>query len=87
MTETLKVGGLLLYIQEDIPSKRLLCKTNYDIETLIVKINLKKSKWFLNGFHNPNKNQISHHLEYLNRILDEYVSDYDNFVFIGATLT
>ena len=31
-----KGGGLLLCIREDIPSKRLSCKTNYDIETLIV---------------------------------------------------
>ena len=67
-----KGGGLLLYIREDIPSKRLSCKTNYDTVTLIVEINLKKRKWFLNGSYNPNKNQISHHLECLNRILDEY---------------
>ena len=37
----------------------------------------------MNGSYNPNKNQILHHLECLNRILDEYNSDYDNFVFIG----
>ena len=37
----------------------------------------------MNGSYNPNKNQILHHLECLNRILDEYDSDYDNFVFIG----
>ena len=33
--------------------------------------------------YNPNKNQISHHLECLNRILDEYNSDHNSFVFIG----
>ena len=71
-----KGRGLLLYTREDIPSKRL------SIETLIVGINLKKRKWFLNGSYSPNKNQISHHLECLNRILDEYSSEYDNFVFI-----
>ena len=78
-----KGGGLLLYIWEDIPSKRLWYKTNYDIETLIVEINLKKRKTFLNESYNPNKNQISHHLECLNHILDEYNSEYDNFVSIG----
>ena len=36
-----------MYIQEDIPSKRLSCKTNYDIETpLIVEVNLKKEAGF-----------------------------------------
>ena len=67
-----------MYIREDISSKRSSCKTDYDIEN-----NFKKRKWFLNGSYNPNKNQILHHLECLNRILDEYDSDYDNFVFIG----
>ena len=33
-------GELFLYIREGIPSKRLSCKTNYGIETLIVEINL-----------------------------------------------
>ena len=56
-----KGGGLLLYIQEDIPSKRLSCQTNYDIETLIVEINLKKKVVFES--YNPSKNQISHHLD------------------------
>ena len=28
-------------------------------------------------------NQISRNLEYLNRILDEYNNQYNNFVFIG----
>ena len=78
-----KGGGLLLYTREDIPYKLLSFKTNYDIETLIVEINLKEKKWFLNGSYNPNKTQISHHPECLNRILNEYNSEYDNFVFIG----
>ena len=38
----------------------------------------------LNGSYSLNKNQILHHLECLNRILDEYNSDYDKFVFIGG---
>ena len=59
------------------------CKTNYDIETLIVEINLKKRKWFLNVSYSPNKKQISHYLECLNRISVEYNSEYDNFVFIS----
>ena len=79
-----KGGGLVLYIREEISFKRLSCQTNYDIETLIVEVNLKKRRWFWNGSYNPNKNQILHHLECLNRILDENDSKYDNFVFIAA---
>ena len=41
---TIKGARLLLYIREDKLSKCLLCKTYYDIETLIVKTNLEKKK-------------------------------------------
>ena len=78
-----KGGGLLFYIREDIPSKILTYSSNCDIETLLVKINLRKRKWLLNGSYNPNKSQISHHLECLNSLLDEYSKKYENYVFIG----
>ena len=38
------------------------------------RLTMIKRKWFLNGSYNPIKNQISHHLEFLNRILEEYNS-------------
>ena len=37
----------------------------------------------MNGSCNPNKSQISHHLECLNSLLDEHSKKYENFVFIG----
>ena len=76
-------GGLLFYIREEIPSKILTYSSNCDIETLLVEINLRKRKWLLNGSYNPNKSQISHHLECLNSLLDEHSKKYENFVFIG----
>ena len=78
-----KGGELLLYIREDIPSKILTYSSNCDIETLLVEINLKKRKWLLNGSYNPNKSEISHHLECLNSLLNEYSKKYENNVFIG----
>ena len=78
-----KGGGLLFYILEDIPSKILTYSSNCDIETLLVEINLRKRKWLLNGSYNPNKSQISHHLECLNNLLDEHSKKYENFAFIG----
>ena len=74
---------LLLYIREDIPSKILTYSSNCDIETLLVEINLRKRKWLLNGSYNPNKSQISHHLECLNSLLDDHSKKYENYVFIG----
>ena len=75
--------GLLLFVREDVPSRILNPKSKTDIETLSVEINLRKRKWFLNCSYNPHKNQISNHLECLNRLIDEYNTYYENFIFIG----
>ena len=53
-----KGGGLLLYIREDIQSKLLISKSKCNIETLLVTVNLRKRKWFLNCSYNPNQNSI-----------------------------
>ena len=39
-----KGGGLLLYIREYIPSRLLQCKSQCNIESLSVEINLRKRK-------------------------------------------
>ena len=75
-------GGLILFVREDVPSRSLNPKSKTDIETLSVEINLRKRKWFLNCSYNPHKNQISNHLDCLNRLIDEY-NTYENFIFIG----
>ena len=66
-------GGLLFYIREDIPSEILTYCSNCDIETLLVEIYLRKRKWLLNSSYNPNKSQISNHLECLNSYYDAVI--------------
>ena len=39
-----KVGGILLYIREDIPSRLLNSKSKTGIETISVEINFKKKE-------------------------------------------
>ena len=76
-------GGILMYIREDIPSKLLDIKSDCNIESITVKINLRKGKWLLNLSYNPHKNQIANHLECLNRIIDELGQKYENYIFVG----
>ena len=47
-------GGILMYVREDIPSKKL-DRHNFlgDIEGLFLEINLRKSKWILFGTYHP----------------------------------
>ena len=68
-------GGLLLYVCEDIPSKFLKVKSDCNIESVCVEVNLRKKKWFINASYSPNspnKSFLSNHLECLNCIIDEY---------------
>ena len=76
-------GGLLLCVRQDIPSKFLKVKSDCNIESICVEVNLRKRKGFLNGSYNPNKNFLSNHLGCLNRIIDEYSKLYYNFLFLG----
>ena len=47
-------GGLLLYINENIPSGRLKCHyAPDDIEIICVEINLRKQKWVIIGICRP----------------------------------
>ena len=76
-------GGLLLYVCEDIPSKFLKVKSDCNIESVCVEVNLRKKKWFINGSYSPNKSFLSNHLECLNCIIDEYSKLYQNLLFLG----
>ena len=57
-------GGLLIYVREDIPCKRL--KTNNtpdDIKGIFLELNIHNSKWFFMGGYNPNHDSISYFFE------------------------
>ena len=78
-TGTPKVGKLLLYVNEDIPSKFLKIRFNCKIVSICVEINLGKRKWFINGSYNPSQRFIANHLKYLNCIIDECSKSSQNF--------
>ena len=78
-----KDDGLLFCICEVIPWKILKLRSDCNIESICVEINLRKSKWFINGSYNPSKSFLSNHLECFNGIIDEYSKKYQNFLFLG----
>ena len=64
-------------------SRTLNPKSKANIEILSLEINLRERKKFLNCSNYPHKNQISNYLQCLNRLIDEYNTLYENFIFIG----
>ena len=74
---------LLLYIREDISScLRTEYKPLKNVECLSVWIKIRKKKWYLCCSHNPHKNNISNHLQRLNKGLDIYLK-HNNLLMLG----
>ena len=71
----------MLYIREDIPSKRLSIENK--IEAFFVEINLHKKKWLISCSYNPNKALIANHVAVLSKNIDVYTTKYDNLLFLG----
>ena len=74
-------GGLLLYVREDVPSAFL--KTDSAIEAFYVELTIRKKKWLLCCWYNPNKTFITKHLAEIGRNRDLFLSKYDNFILLG----
>ena len=77
-------GGILIYIREDIPSKKLN-RHNFpsDIEGMFLEINLRKSKWLLFGSYHPPSQVDDYYLKFVGRALDIYNDFYNKFLLIG----
>ena len=57
-----KGGGILVFILEDIPSRKII-NVNLTIECMFIEINLRRKKLLLCCSYNPHNNLISPHLE------------------------
>ena len=76
-------GGLLLYVNEDIPCKRISVNFMSNIETIFLEINLKKRKWLLLGIYNPHKEMTNNFLTGIGHKLNELSLKYENIIILG----
>ena len=76
-------GGVIIYVREDIPSKKLT-KHEFpnDIEGIFIEINLRKSKWLVFGTYHPPSQSDQYYFENIGKALDVY-NNYDKFLLIG----
>ena len=75
-------GGILVFVREDIPVK-FLSSEEKPIEAFFFELNFHKKKWFVCCSDNPNKSNISRHLDTLRKILDLYSAHYESTILIG----
>ena len=77
-------GGLLLYINQNIPSKPLRMHTvPEDIEIICTELYIRKQKWIILGiYHPPNQNE-DYFLNELGKVIDLYSQNYENMIIMG----
>ena len=76
-----KIVGLLFDIRENIHLKFFRLRSDFNIESNCVEINLRKKKRFLNGLYTPSKSLLSNHLECIICSIDEYSKMCQNLLF------
>ena len=77
-------GGLMLFVNENIPSKKLTAHIlPNDVEILCTEINLKKQKWVIIGIYNPPNMNDKYFMDQLSKTIDFYNTRYDRVVLMG----
>ena len=83
-----KSGGLLVYVNSNIPSKVLKipdCPSN--IQVIPVQINLKKEKWLVIAIYTPPSHCKNYFITKLTKILDKCRGSDESTLTLEGTLT
>ena len=71
----------MFYVKEDIPAKLLSVET-LPTESFLLKL-IDTKNWLVSCSYNPNRYNISNHLQTISNSLDLYLSQYHNIIIIG----
>ena len=79
-----KSGGLLVYVNNDIPSRLLKgVVLSHDCQIVPVELNLRKQKWLIVSIYRPPRHDISQFISDLSKILDFYKPIYERVLVVG----
>ncbi len=77
-------GGLLCFVNNNIPSRQLnIDSLPNDIEIISIELNLRKQKWLCLGIYHPPNQDNQYFLDEMSKILDFYSSSYENIFIMG----
>ena len=79
----IKGGGLLLYVKEGIPCRRIHVDFMPKIEAIVFEINLKKRKWLFLRISNPHKDMTNTFVTSVGEKLNELSLQYENIIILG----
>ena len=78
-------GGIMFYVRSDIPHRirnELNCNTEF-VESLIVETHWKNEKWLLIVIYNPHKRHENELIEYLYKLYEKEVGNYNEIICTG----
>ena len=81
-----KGEGILLYIREDIFSKKIPSKKvifDESFEGVFIEINLRSRKWLLGCSYNPHRDNITPQLRNISTASDKLTTDYENVILLS----
>ena len=77
-------GGLLVFVNNDIPSKYLrIFYLPRDIQAISFQINLKQRKLRVASIYRPPDQTLDYFLSSITVFLDHYLKSYEDFVIMG----
>ena len=83
-TELWRGEGLLMYVNENIPSRLLNEPVIPNVAKIIcVEINLRRQKWIILGIYRPPNLREKYFFDNLSRCIDYYSKKYDRIVILG----
>ena len=81
---TSRKGGLLVFVNNDIPSNYLRSfHLPGDIQAIPLEINLKQRKLFVVSIYQPLDQILDYFLSSINGLLNHYLTSYEDFVIMG----
>ena len=76
-------GGVLVYIKQGIPAKRLKSFEPLGIESIYLEITLGKQKWCIIATYRSEDVKVVDYLDILSKSLDSVYSTYNNVILMG----
>ena len=76
-------GGILVYIRQGIPAKRLQSLEPKGIESIFFEITLGKQKWCIIATYRSEDVKVVNYLDILSKSLDLVYSTYENVILMG----
>ena len=77
------VRGIIVFVRDDIPCKKIDVRTPEGIEALFLEINLRHTKWLLCGCYHPPSQNDAYFYQNLSNCLDLFSKKYTNFFLAG----